>query len=146
AVKRCIDDKITVVKQDPFEKKNIRNILNYGHTIGHSLEAASGFNITHGEAISVGMVMENRFGVEFMGMSPEGSVRTEDILRSFNLPVSPRDLNLPMDISLLKDTLLRDKKSRQGKILMPFIKEIGKAEVKSVRVEMLEEFLDREFA
>ena len=146
AVKRCIDDKITVVKQDPFEKKNIRNILNYGHTIGHSLEAASGFNITHGEAISVGMVMENRFGVEFMGMSPEGSARTEDILRSFSLPVSPRDLNLPMDISLLKDTLLRDKKSRQGKILMPFIKETGKAEVKSVPVEMLEEFLDREFA
>ena len=90
--------------------------------------------------------MENRFGVEFMGMSPEGSARTEDILTSFSLPVSPRDLNLPMDISLLKDTLLRDKKSRQGKILMPFIKETGKAEVKSVPVEMLEEFLDREFA
>ena len=146
AVKRCIEDKMTVVKMDPFEKKNIRNILNYGHTIGHSLEAASGFTITHGEAISVGMVMESRFGVEHMGISPEGSAGTEEILRSFRLPVSPNDLNQHMDISILKNTILRDKKFRQGKILMPFIAETGKAEVKPVSVKMLEEFLDSEFA
>lgn len=146
AVKRCIEDKMTVVNNDPLEKKNIRNILNYGHTIGHSLEAASGFAITHGEAISVGMIMENRFGVELMGIPPEGSAGTEDVLRSFNLPVSHKDLKQHPDISILKNALVRDKKSRQGKILMPFIREAGKAEVKSVPVEMLEEFLDREFA
>ncbi len=146
AVKRCIEDKMAVVNQDPLERMNIRNVLNYGHTIGHSLEAASGFTLTHGEAISIGMVLENRFGEEFMGMPSGVSNETEAILRAFGLPVSMGDAGQIPDLRLLKNTLARDKKSINGKIMMPFIREAGKAEVKAVSIELLEEFLDRELS
>lgn len=142
----CIEDKMTIVSQDPYEQKGIRNILNYGHTIGHSIEAASGFRITHGEAISLGMVLENMFGEAYLGASSEIGNTVREILRSFSLPVSPDELGLPLDNQILKDSLRRDKKSRSGRINMPFIKEMGKAEVVAIPVEDLGEFLDREIS
>ena len=58
-VRRSMAVKIRVIQQDPLEK-GVRAVLNFGHTIGHAVEAASGLQIRHGEAVSIGIVAETR--------------------------------------------------------------------------------------
>lgn len=69
----------SVVEADPTEK-NQRRILNYGHTIGHAVEAASGFELLHGEAVAIGIIAAGLIELE-MGLS--GSDRLDKIRRIF---------------------------------------------------------------
>jgi 3-dehydroquinate synthase len=55
-VAQCVALKARVVEQDEFDKKGIRNVLNFGHTIGHALELSADYALTHGEAIAIGMI------------------------------------------------------------------------------------------
>jgi 3-dehydroquinate synthetase len=55
--------KVDVVRQDPHETKGMRMLLNCGHTIGHAIEAASGYALSHGEAVAIGCVEEARIAV-----------------------------------------------------------------------------------
>jgi 3-dehydroquinate synthase len=55
--------KIEVLQHDPYEK-GLRRILNFGHTVGHALEAVSGYGISHGEAVAIGAVTEAKLSVE----------------------------------------------------------------------------------
>jgi 3-dehydroquinate synthase len=56
-IKRCIDIKLQIVKADPYEK-DLRKILNAGHSIGHAIESSEIFEITHGEAVASGLLIE----------------------------------------------------------------------------------------
>jgi 3-dehydroquinate synthase len=62
-VAQCCQLKADVVTQDEFDKKGIRNVLNFGHTIGHALEMAAEYRLKHGEAISIGMVAATRLSI-----------------------------------------------------------------------------------
>lgn len=64
-VQACIRYKAKVVRQDPFEKKGKREFLNFGHTVGHALEAATGERIKHGFAVAVGMFFEQKIAETF---------------------------------------------------------------------------------
>lgn len=55
--------KVGIVREDPLETKGLRVLLNCGHTVGHAIEAASGFSIPHGKAVAMGCVMEARIAV-----------------------------------------------------------------------------------
>jgi len=59
-----------IVEEDPFEK-NQRRVLNYGHTIGHAVEAASGYRLLHGEAVALGILAAGRIEIE-LGLSEPG--------------------------------------------------------------------------
>ncbi|MBI3720910.1 MAG: 3-dehydroquinate synthase, partial [Fimbriimonas ginsengisoli] len=62
-VRRCVELKAHVVQEDEFEVAGTRAILNFGHTIGHAVEAATGYGpILHGEAVAIGMVVEAVLG------------------------------------------------------------------------------------
>ncbi|MCJ7777186.1 MAG: 3-dehydroquinate synthase [Sedimentisphaerales bacterium] len=81
-----------VVEADPNEK-NQRRILNYGHTIGHAVEAASGFKLLHGEAVAIGIIGAGLIEIELQ-LSQKGRLeRIQKILERLAVPVKlPKDL------------------------------------------------------
>ncbi|PIQ82050.1 MAG: 3-dehydroquinate synthase [Candidatus Omnitrophica bacterium CG11_big_fil_rev_8_21_14_0_20_64_10] len=77
-IARAVRVKAAVVARDEFERKGIRLVLNFGHTLGHALEAAVGYSrrVTHGEAVAVGMRAATRLaaGLGMIGSGPAGRV------------------------------------------------------------------------
>lgn len=85
---RCCAIKAEVVAQDETES-GLRAILNFGHTIGHGLEAISAYGkFLHGEAISIGQVLAARLSNELVGMPLEDARRVEDLFRMAGLPTT----------------------------------------------------------
>jgi 3-dehydroquinate synthase len=96
-----------VVAIDPNER-NQRRSLNYGHTIGHAVEAASGFELLHGEAVAIGIIAAGLIEIELGISEPGRPERIHRILEKLDVPVRlPRDLAEKDLIDLVK----RDKKA-----------------------------------
>jgi 3-dehydroquinate synthase len=108
--------KASVVERDPEEKSELRFALNYGHTIGHALEAVTGFERwTHGEAVSLGIVAEARLARR-LGLADEATtVRQERLLTAVGLPVRADRL----DVDAVLSAITHDKKARDGRV--PFV-------------------------
>jgi len=113
--------KASVVERDEREAE-LRHVLNYGHTIGHALEAATGFDrFTHGEAVSLGMVAEARLAERLGIAAPDTTARQVALLRAVGLPVK----GLGAAPAAIMDAMGRDKKSRDGRIPFVLAPEIG---------------------
>jgi len=96
-----------VVEADPREQ-NLRRILNYGHTIGHAVEAASKYELLHGEAVAIGIMAAGLIEIEMGLAEPDRLDRIRRILQKLGVPVElPRDLTENNLIDLIK----RDKKA-----------------------------------
>jgi 3-dehydroquinate synthase len=107
--------KAGVVERDEREAE-LRHVLNYGHTIGHALEAATEFGRwTHGEAVALGIVAEARLAERLGLASPETGQRQRQLLRRLGLPVSADGV----DVESVLAAMRRDKKARDGRI--PFV-------------------------
>lgn len=120
--------KMNIVEKDPFEK-GLRKTLNYGHNIGHAVEAyyLSEFNpIPHGEAVIMGMIMENELAKNKGILSAIDCQTVNDGLKTMypNLPA------LPADYDALINNLQRDKKNEAGVMYFSPLSAIGKAEYK----------------
>lgn len=102
----CIKMKLLVVGRDPYES-GLRRTLNLGHTLGHALEKVSGYELTHGEAISIGMVFALRLSVKKRLLGAESLDRVTDILTRVGLPL---DVPPGMDRNKLMDAIGHDKK------------------------------------
>ncbi|MEW9491721.1 MAG: 3-dehydroquinate synthase [Candidatus Aramenus sulfurataquae] len=142
-VYRSVKDKLGVVKQDEREEKGIRIVLNFGHTIGHAIEAGSDFKVPHGYAISVGMVCEAKIAEE-MGYSEEGVV--EDVLwllQLYNLPISVDQLGQNVSVEKALKAIGKDKKVRGGAVMMPFPTRIGDWKRVDVPLETLRGFAEQ---
>ena len=113
--------KASVVERDEREAE-LRHVLNYGHTIGHAIEAATGFGrFTHGEAVSLGIVAEARLA-EALGLAkPSTTSRQIDLLAAAGLPVA----GLDADPAAILDAMGRDKKARDGRVPFVLAPEIG---------------------
>lgn len=108
--------KAGVIERDPEEKSELRFALNYGHTIGHALEAATAFGRwTHGEAVSLGVVAEARLAARLGMASAETADRQERLLSALGLPVRITDV----DVDAVLAATRRDKKARDGRV--PFV-------------------------
>jgi 3-dehydroquinate synthase len=108
--------KAGVIERDPEEKSELRFALNYGHTIGHALEASTAFGrFTHGEAVSLGIVAEARLAVRLGIAGAETADRQIRLLEAVGLPVRARDL----DVDAVLAAIRRDKKARDGRV--PFV-------------------------
>jgi 3-dehydroquinate synthase len=115
--------KAAIVSEDEFETKGLRALLNFGHTIGHGIEASAGYGqLLHGEAISLGIRAALRLSEEFAGLSPADSVAILTLLAAFRLP-----LVLPETITTEKimEKLSRDKKFDQGAVRFVLLRGIG---------------------
>lgn len=123
-VERCIAVKARVVSAD-FKESGEREILNYGHTLGHAIELAERFQWRHGAAISVGMMFVAQLGL-LLGYTPVDLVdRQERVLSSLGLPTTYRGGRLQQ----LLEAMRRDKKARAGAIRFIALEGIGRPRV-----------------
>jgi 3-dehydroquinate synthetase len=124
-IARNVEIKAAIVSEDEFETKGLRALLNFGHTIGHGIEASAGYGqLLHGEAISLGMRAALQLSEEYAGLSPADSVAILTLLAAFRLP-----LVLPETITTdqVMEKLGRDKKFDQGAIRFVLLRGIGEA-------------------
>ena len=134
--KKCIEDKAVIVKQDEFEK-NIRRILNFGHTPAHGIEKLSEFSISHGSAVAIGMVIMTKISEE-KGMCEKGiSERLIRILKREGLPTT-----CEFDAKSLARAALSDKKRSGDKVGLVLINSIGNSEIVPVDVNNLNEYFE----
>jgi 3-dehydroquinate synthase len=105
--------KARVVESDPLEREGGRRaVLNFGHTVGHALEAAGGYRLRHGEAVALGMPAEAELAAE-MGLAPASLAgRIEALLESLGSRV--RTHGTPPTLRAVLAAAGTDKKNRRG--------------------------------
>jgi shikimate kinase/3-dehydroquinate synthase len=121
-IARCAAVKAGIVAEDERETGGRRKVLNFGHTIGHAIEAAAGFGgIAHGEAVVLGMrgavFLSRRLGL----MGEDEARRAETLLARFAAPPVPESVS---DDAIL-EFLLRDKKIARGRLLFVLLRGLG---------------------
>ncbi len=123
-VTRCVKIKKRIVEKDEKEEKGIREVLNYGHTIGHIIEALSGYSrYSHGEAVAMGMVKEAELAGEQKLLGKKDISRIKELIEKYELPTTiPKNMNSDK----MRKYVAQDKKVRKGKIRLPVPTGIGK--------------------
>lgn len=120
-IEKAIEGKMAVVEKDPKEK-GFRRILNFGHTIGHALEAVSHYALSHGEAVAIGSIAEAHLSMHL------GYLKQEDF-QEIQIPYSAFPLQLPKNYNkaaFLK-ALSHDKKKVGAQVRCVLIDAIGHA-------------------
>lgn len=112
-----------IVAQDPQEK-GLRTILNFGHTVGHAIETASGYAIAHGQAVAMGMVVEATLSYRLGYLQKEDVIAIYKILKHNGLRIS-----IPQTIYIeqLMNIMLIDKKALSSQSRFVLLESIGKA-------------------
>lgn len=115
-IHRSIEIKNEVVLHDPKEK-SIRKILNYGHTLGHAiesfyLESDEKENLTHGEAIAIGMICESYISNKLLNFSTNKVTEIKETI----LSIFPKIILQEADFSAILDLLKHDKKNVSGNV------------------------------
>lgn len=121
-ISRCVDIKREFVERDELDNGD-RMLLNFGHTFGHALEKIHDYkDLTHGEAVGIGMVMMSRCG-EAAGLTEPGtSERIAAVLKQYGLPVSD-----DADAGAIVRATSFDKKSRGEQINLVLLRRIGES-------------------
>ena len=130
AIARSCQAKADVVARDEFETGD-RALLNLGHTFGHALEAATGYDgarLVHGEGVAIGMALAHRFSARLNLASPDDADRVEAHLRAVGLPWRLSDVpgELP-DAERLLSYIAQDKKVTRGALTFILTRGIGQA-------------------
>jgi 3-dehydroquinate synthase len=121
-VQRSVEIKAAVVAADERERGR-RAILNFGHTVGHAIEATAGFAVLHGEAVAIGMAYESRLA-ELLGIAERGTARRiARLLERYRLP-----LELPASATVdgLVAAMQLDKKARAGTVRFALPQAVGR--------------------
>jgi len=124
---RNIAIKARIVEEDEYETKDVRALLNFGHTIGHGIEASLPYGqMLHGEAIALGIRAALLISEQHSNLPNSSSQKVLQALRHFHLP-----LTLPDSISTatVMEKLSRDKKFTSGSIRFVTLSEIGRSHV-----------------
>jgi len=131
-LKKSVEIKLNIISEDRHESihkkhdEKTRMLLNYGHTVGHALEQLSKYTLLHGEAISIGMVAENKIAVEKQLLTQADADRIKKLFEMYKLPtVIPLKYPPKKILSVMK----RDKKVIDGKIFLAVPTTIGNATV-----------------
>jgi 3-dehydroquinate synthase len=120
-VARSIEIKSSVVARDSREA-GLRKILNFGHTVGHAIEAASGYALLHGEAVAIGMAVESRLA-ELAGVADCGI--TDDVVAALERATLPTRIPVGLDADDIVRRTHTDKKKRAGEVEYALPKTIG---------------------
>jgi 3-dehydroquinate synthase len=129
-IKHSCEIKAEVVSKDEKEN-NLRKILNYGHTLGHSFEAISEYSLMHGEAISLGMAAEGALAVYLEMLDSNDLERQNALLKKIGLPVKAKVvlkamIGRPLSPKEVIDYTHTDKKARKGIVEYVLPQKIGK--------------------
>lgn len=126
-IEKCINIKKRYVVNDVFDKGE-RQLLNYGHTIGHAIEQDSNYSLLHGESIAIGMAQMSK-GYEF-------HEQLIDLLNKFNLPYKYNK-----DLSNLLKYIKTDKKVNNDILNLILVKELGKGVIKPIKTNEIRKYL-----
>lgn len=120
-IEESIKVKVNVVKKDPDEK-NLRKILNFGHTIGHAIESLSNYKLKHGFAVAEGIIVESYLSFLVNGLSEVDLLRIQYIVDKLNL-----DKNERRKFSFKKvfEKMSYDKKRINNQITFSLLNKIG---------------------
>lgn len=121
-IRRSCEIKKAIVENDP-EERGDRALLNFGHTIGHAIEKASGFSMLHGECVALGCVAAAYISWKKDLIPMEEFYEIRDMFVPFYLPISADELDVEQILSLTKS----DKKMRGGQIRFVLLDRIGHA-------------------
>lgn len=125
-VLRCSRIKAEVVSVDEKETKGIRTILNFGHTVGHAIEAAGKFEeYQHGEAVALGMRVAVDISVKLKLLDPKEATRINGLLDNVGLPRKIKGVSL----ADIMNHMEHDKKFEAGKNRFVLAERIGKVKV-----------------
>jgi 3-dehydroquinate synthase len=130
--------KAAVVAGDEKET-GLRMILNFGHTVGHALESATGYTrFKHGEAVGWGMIAAVEYGRDHGAMRSDEAARLIRLIRRVGYLPSLKGISL----GTLWNGLVRDKKFSSGNIRMVLLPRLGKAEVRNgIQPQLLRQYL-----
>jgi 3-dehydroquinate synthase len=141
-VRRCAEIKAKIVSVDETDLGQ-RMILNFGHTIGHALETALEYRISHGEAVLLGMLAESKIALDLGKLSRDDFMRIKNLIASFDWRAIPKSVNSDHLLGFLQ----RDKKAADGQVKFVLPTKIGdvflaeKVEINSVNA-VVEYLLD----
>lgn len=124
--------KSKVVMADEFEQGE-RKLLNFGHTYGHAIE--TNYNLPHGHAVSIGMVVACRLSEQLTGFSQ--TQRVIDLLEKYGLPVE-----IKADKKKVFEVLRMDKKKVNTSINYVLLNDIGKAVTKKIELDKVESLVN----
>ncbi len=132
--------KAPVVSLDERET-GLRTLMNFGHTVGHAVEALYNFKLKHGQAVAVGMMAAAKISVRLRTFRQQGVTQLEGVIRAAGLPVYLPDLN-PAEIDKFIELIKHDKKVLDGKIRFVLLKAIGEVYISTkVTPEIIREVL-----
>ncbi len=136
-IAECVIHKSNIVQRDEFDKGE-RMLLNFGHTVGHAIETCSGFGISHGSAVAIGMSVITRAAVK-MGLCPESELcELIELLTANGLPTV-----CPYSARELAAAATADKK-RVGDIISFIIPcGIGNCQIKKIPIDSLEDLFEK---
>ena len=142
AVALATQTKMALVIRDPQERGD-RALLNLGHTVGHALEAATGYGrYLHGEAVAIGLVAALQFGISLGETEPGLAARVAALLSRLGLPTELPEL--PPEI--WKEALSRDKKRTDDAVRFVLCRSAGQCTLKIVELDRLHAWIRRSFS
>ncbi len=125
-VYQCSRIKASLVSRDEKESRGLRTILNFGHTVGHAIEAAAGYDrYNHGESIALGMRIAAKISFKQGLVGPESVERLDRILQSAGLPNAIEGISVEKILSCMR----YDKKFKSGKTRFVLMTGIGTVKV-----------------
>ena len=126
-IRRCVEHKLRVVGADERDL-GVRATLNLGHTVGHGIEAAGGYDLyLHGEAIALGLLAALRISVEHRGLDPAVRERIAAVLERHGLPTR---LDPRVTTDAVLEHLERDKKADDASLNMVLLPEPGAPQIR----------------
>ncbi len=126
AIQTSCKAKARIVEEDECESGQ-RALLNLGHSFGHALEAAAGYNgdLLHGEAVAIGTIMAFDLSVKIGACAPDQAIRVKKYFKHIGLPVNANNINASAEELII--TMRRDKKVLNNKMTFILVKKIGDA-------------------
>ncbi len=130
-IERCLTIKSRLVYEDEFDT-GPRQLLNFGHTFGHAVEKCSGYEVSHGKAVAIGMVVAGHIAEKMGVCSSDCCIKIKDMVTSLGLP-HKTDLS---DAELLS-AMTSDKKRSLEEVTLVLPEEIGSCVLKKIPVKDL---------
>lgn len=125
-IRRCVGSKAQIVAKDEKETKGLRTILNFGHTVGHAVEAAGRYDqYHHGESVGLGMRVAARISVTLGLLTAAQELRINQLITSVGLPEKITGVRLAKILDLMR----HDKKFTAGHNRFVLVRRIGQAVV-----------------
>lgn len=127
-IETCVKMKRDIVMEDEFDN-GVRQLLNLGHTLGHAIEKRSGFSLSHGHAVAIGMHLIAK-------VAEEKGIAEAGLAEKIRVALVNNDLPVSIDYTAeeITEGVLKDKKRRGGEISFVFPEKVGRCEIVKIPV------------